>query len=141
MMRKRQTFEAYLDTFKTITAYLSKNYYEGKNQIFRLKDEQSNSVNLEILNIIDDENYVKYILKTPPLELGESYRLTDDRQLTTPLQFGYVVRTKAFDEAFYYEGDDLGVTYTKQATTFKVWSPIASQIKVEIHHNHNVQNA
>ena len=63
MMRKRQTFEAYLDTFKTITAYLSKNYYEGKNQIFRLKDEQSNSVNLEILNIIDDENYVKYILK------------------------------------------------------------------------------
>ena len=139
MMRKRQTFEAYLDTFKTITAYLSKNYYEGKNQIFRLKDEQSNSVNLEILNIIDDENYVKYILKTPPLELGESYRLTDDRQLTTPLQFGYVVRTKAFDEAFYYEGDDLGVTYTKQATTFKVWSPIASQIKVEIHHNHNVQ--
>lgn len=138
-MRKLQTFEAYLDTFETITVYLSKSYYDGKNQTFRLKDENSNSTNLNILKIIDDENYVKYILQTPPLELGKSYRLTDDRQLMTPLQFGYVVRTKAFDEAFYYDGHDLGVNYTKESTTFKVWSPIASQIKVEIRQNDQVQ--
>ena len=38
-MRKLQTFEAYLDTFETITAYLNKSYYQGESQSFRLKDE------------------------------------------------------------------------------------------------------
>ena len=138
-MRKLQTFEAYLDTFETITVYLSKSYYNGKSQTFRLKDETSSSTDLTILNTIDDGNYIKYILQTAPIELGKSYRLADDRQLMTPLQFGYVVRTEAFDEAFYYDGHDLGATYTKEATTFKVWSPIASQIKVEIRQTNELQ--
>ena len=33
-MRKLQTFEAYLDTFEMITAYLNKSYYQGKKPVF-----------------------------------------------------------------------------------------------------------
>ena len=43
--------------------------------------------------------------------------------------------TKALEELdanYRYDGDDLGVTYTKDATTFKVWSPTATEIKVNI---------
>ena len=43
--------------------------------------------------------------------------------------------TKALEELdanYRYDGDDLGVTYTKDATTFKVWSPTATDIKVNI---------
>ncbi len=124
-MRKLQTFEAYLDTFNTITAYLKKSYYDGESQTFRFKDEMSNTTHLNILSKEDEGEYVKYILEAPALELGGNYKLADDHNLVVPLQFGYIVRTKEFDEAFYYEGHDLGATYTKEATTFKVWSPIA----------------
>lgn len=136
-MRKLQTFEAYLDTFNTITAYLKKSYYDGESQTFRLKDEMSNTTNLNILSKEDDGDYVKYILEVPTLELGGNYKLADDHNLVVPLQFGYIVRTKEFDDVFYYEGHDLGTTYTKEATTFKVWSPIATQIKVEIQTTEN----
>ena len=43
--------------------------------------------------------------------------------------------TKALEELdanYRYDGDVLGVTYTKDATTFKVWSPTATDIKVNI---------
>lgn len=43
--------------------------------------------------------------------------------------------TKALEELdanYRYDGDDLGATYTKDATTFKVWSPTATDIKVNI---------
>ena len=43
--------------------------------------------------------------------------------------------TKALEELdanYRYDGDDLGVTYTKDATTFKVWSHTATDIKVNI---------
>ncbi len=138
-MRKLQTFEAYLDTFETITAYLKKSYYNGESNSFRLKDELSHTIELTILNIIDEGDYIKYILAAPTLELGHNYKVTDDHHLAVPLQFGYIVRTKEFDEIFYYDGHDLGVTYTKEATTFKVWSPIATQIKLEIQTTDSVQ--
>ena len=32
-----------------------------------------------------------------------------------------------------YNGNDLGATYTKKATTFKVWSPTATEVKVRLY--------
>ena len=47
---------------------------------------------------------------------------------------GTVTATRSFDSSFdaqyAYTGSDLGCTYTKEATTFKVWSPIATQVKL-----------
>ena len=34
------------------------------------------------------------------------------------------------EEAFTYEGNDLGANYTKAATTFKVWAPTADAVNV-----------
>ena len=35
-----------------------------------------------------------------------------------------------FEETYYYDGDDLGVTYTSNKSTFKVWSPVSKSIKL-----------
>ncbi len=42
-------------------------------------------------------------------------------------------KTSSFDEAFAYNGDDLGVTYTKEKSIFKVWSPVSSRILLRIY--------
>lgn len=39
--------------------------------------------------------------------------------------------SKEFDDHFYYDGDDLGSHYTKK-TTFKVWSPLSTEVVLKI---------
>ncbi len=41
-----------------------------------------------------------------------------------------VVRTESFDELFYYEGEDLGVRYTKEKSQFAIWAPTATEINL-----------
>ena len=38
-----------------------------------------------------------------------------------------------FNREFYYDGNDLGFTYSKDATTFKLWSPVASKVSVNLY--------
>ena len=42
-------------------------------------------------------------------------------------------QTTNFDALETYAGDDLGVTYTPEATTFKVWAPTAEAVRVNIY--------
>ena len=64
---------------------------------------------------------------------GKYYTVRDERNEETDLQIGAVIRTKIFDEKYYYEGTDLGAVYQKQETTFKVWAPTARLAKVRIY--------
>ena len=40
-----------------------------------------------------------------------------------------------FDKYYTYDGDDLGVTYTPEKSTFKVWAPTAGLVKLNIYEN------
>ncbi len=42
-------------------------------------------------------------------------------------------KTTDFDGLEAYSGDDLGVTYSPEATTFKVWAPTAEAVRVNIY--------
>ncbi|MGF7031334.1 pullulanase [Paenibacillus mucilaginosus] len=44
-----------------------------------------------------------------------------------------VVGTKEFDEAFFYDGDDLGVTYTADRLFFRLWAPTAGEAVVVLY--------
>ena len=44
----------------------------------------------------------------------------------------YTKAAEDIDAQYAYSGNDLGVTYTKDATTFKVWSPTATGVKLNI---------
>ena len=40
-----------------------------------------------------------------------------------------------FDTYYTYDGDDLGMTYSKDETTFKIWSPISANVLLNIYEN------
>lgn len=40
--------------------------------------------------------------------------------------------SQELDTKYGYNGDDLGATYTPESTTFKVWAPTASEVKVNL---------
>jgi len=46
---------------------------------------------------------------------------------------GVSVFSKEFDELFYYDGDDLGLTYRPQESQFRLWAPTASEAYVLIY--------
>ncbi len=45
----------------------------------------------------------------------------------------YTNASQQLDNQYGYDGTDLGATYTESATTFKVWAPTASSVKLNIY--------
>ena len=41
-----------------------------------------------------------------------------------------VIRTDEFDKKYAYTGDDLGAVYSASSTTFKLWAPTATEVKL-----------
>lgn len=64
------------------------------------------------------------------LDLSKTYRVSKDGFGEMTVQMGKVIGSKSFEEKFYYSGNDLGNTYTKAKTKFRVWAPTASEAKL-----------
>lgn len=67
-----------------------------------------------------------------PMRLGEHYRLFTPGFGILPIDVSDAPFFPGFDEAFTYEGNDLGAVYSKKATTFRVWAPLASVVYLKI---------
>jgi pullulanase len=131
MLKVDRVFEAYLDKMDYITILLPKEY--GVSRCFRLKHREE-EWGLEVINTQQFPQFTKYECQVRAyLELGNTYTVIDECNHETDLQIGAVIRTKEFDEAYYYDGNDLGVTYTPQSTVCKVWAPTASLAKTRIY--------
>ena len=50
----------------------------------------------------------------------------------TVAEYSYIVKTKRFDEEFYYEGNDLGTVYDRRHTRFALWTPTAYRVILEL---------
>lgn len=53
------------------------------------------------------------------------------------LEFYQCFSTKEFEEANYYQGNDLGAKWTKEETHFRVWAPTAEQVEVNLYRTGN----
>lgn len=125
-------FYAYLDEMQMITILLPYSYHKGESSVFYLTDGKETGA-LEIREKIHLPESLKYVCHsqiTP--QMGTPYNIKDEYGGETDLQIGAIIRTKEFDEAFYYPGGDLGVSLQPNKTIFKVWAPTATQVKVKI---------
>lgn len=50
------------------------------------------------------------------------------------------VRKALDDPKFYYNGNDLGLTYSKEKSSFKVWAPTATKVSVALYDNAGTYN-
>lgn len=64
--------------------------------------------------------------------LGSSYMVVKPGFRIGAVAYGMLYDTQEFEEKFTYTGDDLGATWTPEATIFRVWSPIATAVYVNI---------
>lgn len=133
-MRMKEPYEAYLDDYNLLNVYMAKNFFNGSSRIFHMKDSKDQIISLSILQQSDLYNgFTHYKLSlNGPLEIGEEYVLYDEHCKKTPCIYSHIVKTEKFGKTFIYEGDDLGCTYTPEKTTFKVWSPIAFKMVLNV---------
>lgn len=132
MIAIERKFYAYLDQVDLITVLLPYSYFDGDSKEFRLKGEGVD-LPLAIQEKVYLEETVKYIcLASVRPEIGKPYKVSDDHGGETDLQIGAVIRTEEFDRLFFYEGNDLGVSYTPEKSIFKLWAPTAGKIRLKL---------
>ncbi|MBD5632694.1 MAG: type I pullulanase [Clostridia bacterium] len=90
-----------------------------------IKDGDGNAVTVSAIN--------NNKLTTSKLDLGKSYTL----YVTGFDEIGIVPMTyfssKAFEDEYTYTGNDLGVTLDGDTTTFKLWAPTATSVRVNMY--------
>ncbi len=120
--------KAYAVNFSEIRVFLSKDYYSGISNKFYLKDLKTDELTLlmgDKLNSDHDPLFQEYALHTT-FKMGKVYKIMDAYGLTCDLDYSKLAFCEEFDDLYYYDGDDLGATYSKESTTFKVWAPLAT---------------
>ena len=133
-MRQRTYYEAYLDDYDKIIVYMSKESYSGVSNKFYMSDERGEIIDLHILSIeTTPSNYNKYTLEIRgPIIIGNEYKVYHQHARGAVLQYSGIVKTKQFDDEFYYAGNDLGFTYDKEQCAFALWAPTAYKVKIEL---------
>ncbi|MCB9498839.1 MAG: type I pullulanase [Bacillales bacterium] len=126
-----QNFYCYLDAFDEITIIVPKDKYHP-NTKYQLQgnDEIIDLEIKEVTSIGSEEKLIAFFDAYVNLEL--TYQVVSSDLSRAELYVGKVVRTSLFDSIYYYRKDDLGFTYTKKSTKFKIWSPVAKQVVIEL---------
>ncbi len=75
------------------------------------------------------------------LDVSKSYRLEIEGFGSEPVVPTDVFDSKEFLENYTYDGDDLGATIDGTSTTFKVWAPTASDVKLNLFQKGNGEEA
>ncbi|MFZ7944940.1 MULTISPECIES: type I pullulanase [Bacillaceae] len=132
MISADRKFLAYLDEMNIITILLPHSYHHGQSSSFYMMADAVKTP-LQILKQTEIEHNHKYICQFKgDIAFGQQYWIVDEHGGKTDLQIGAVIRTEAFDEAFYYDGNDLGVTFQGGQTQFKLWAPTATGVKLKL---------
>ncbi len=115
----------------TLTGEMSE---EQKESIFvtgRLGD-----VEIELISDLPGEQYTYEVFLAEKLDSYRNYRIGfEDAQYQVRMPILY--STDAFEAAYTYDGDDLGFTYTKEHTDFRVWAPTAESMTLKLYTSGN----
>jgi len=125
-------FFSYLDDFTQITVIVPLKYREDFVKSFKVigNDEE---IELEIISseLLGQER--KYVTRFDGyILLNQMYHIFDDNDESSELFTGKIVRTELFDDIYYYENSDLGSSYRRDRTKFKIWTPVAKYMKLEL---------
>ncbi|MDR4948914.1 type I pullulanase [Neobacillus cucumis] len=127
-----RNFVAYLDEMNIVTILLPYSYHHGLSSLFFMAADAAKT-SLNILEKTEIEDHIKYICQFEgEFSFGKPYWIFDEHGGKTELQMGAVIRTEQFDQRFFYEGDDLGVTFPTGQTCFKLWAPTATGVKLKL---------
>ncbi len=140
LLKVNRKFEAYLDRMNEIVILLPKEMQHDRKSFFI--EHANGNHPLDIIDVLDIGSHIKYSCQHQlEIEFGKTVMIVDENGVTTDLQIGAVIRTNEFDQMFRYDGDDLGVTYKKEQSLWKVWAPTATAVNMKLYRQDKQQVA
>ncbi len=130
-------FSAKLTSYQTIAVFIfSEVRKPEENKIKLIKNDEEIS-NLTIIkqSFINGLEFYECRPKEK-IVLGNDYYISIESFGITPLVLDDATSFKGFDEEYNYQKDDLGCTYAKEKTTWKVWAPLASKVVLFLRKDH-----
>ncbi|MCT7729435.1 MAG: type I pullulanase [Lactobacillus iners] len=99
-----------------------------------LKAQNNEITKVEAINGTDNLSDTFKVTLKDSLELGVNNRIAFCGN-PKAIDVRSYVRSKDFDDKYFYANDDLGSTYSKEKTTIKLWSPIATKVTLRLYKN------
>lgn len=130
-------FSAKLTSYDTIAVFIfSEVRKPAGNQIKLIKnDDEISNLTIVRQSFINGLEFYECHPKEK-IVLGNDYYISIESFGITPLIIDDVTSFKNFDEEYNYQKDDLGCTYAKEKTTWKVWAPLASKVVLFLRKDH-----
>ncbi|KRQ87397.1 Pullulanase precursor [Caloramator mitchellensis] len=112
---------------------------------FTIKNDKKEDVSvkvdgksLDILSVEIDKNSIMQNNTSRKLSIKLKDKLPLDKVITVEktgflkinATYGRVFNSSEFDKLYFYDGSDLGANYTQSSTSFKLWAPTASDVKL-----------
>ena len=94
---------------------------DGK--VVKVKDVTNNEIN-------DGTTPITTIVLSKNVDLSKKITVSNEGFAEKQVTMGDVMSSNSFDNSYYYDGNDLGNTYSKTKTSFRVWAPTASEVKL-----------
>ncbi len=76
--------------------------------------------------------YTYTLVADKELDYFDSYKVTF-KGISYDVAVPSIYSEKFFEDAYTYDGNDLGATWSKDSTTFKVWAPTATSVQVYLY--------
>lgn len=125
-----EKLKAYIDSFNEITILVDKDVKLDGIEFFLVLNEEK--IKLNIISLHEEYHHYKYIVEYEnPIQLNKDYYIIDNNDNYTLLRSGSIIRCPKFDEVYKYDGP-LGAEYNKDKTIFRVWSPVAKEIVLDL---------
>lgn len=127
--------EAYFSetTSKEIYALLSRAPKDTVSLTTQLKVTDEEGIEYAIASAESEDGRNVLLILEEELELSKAYDISMEGYEGTTISMNKIIGSSYFDEAFTYNGDDLGASYTKEKTGFKVWAPTASEVSLNLY--------
>ncbi len=121
-------FLAFLDAIDHITILVDKKIILKEDFFLFLNDK---NIKLNVVNKCEEDSWFKYSLYNPEILDMTRDIYVKNGEYKTLLYSGSFIRDPRFDDIYSYDGN-LGIFYTKEETTFRIWSPVAKEIVLEL---------
>lgn len=126
-------FSAKMTSYNTIKVAIFSSVTKDERVPILLYTDDGTVEKLNIINQSFLNGLVVYECKTKQdIVLGNDYSVGIESFGVTPLDVNDAVFFEGFNEKYFYDGNDLGCTYHKEYSIFKIWAPLASKVVLMI---------
>ena len=120
-------------TSKEIHASVSRAPQSGGDLAAQIKVTDKDGTEYAVASADSEDGRAILLTMEEELELSKTYDITMEGYEGTTVSMNKIIGSSYFDDAFTYDGNDLGATYTKEKTGFKVWAPTASEVTLNLY--------